>query len=373
MFDEQLKYQIALGLIPGLGPVTAKNVISFTGSVEQVFKASERELKKIPGVGDYIASKIIENRNLIQRAEEEINFLEKHNITPYFFYDESYPFLLKQCYDAPIMLYAKGQIDFNKRKFISVVGTRNATAQGKENCNRIIKGLSETNQNPVIVSGLAYGIDICAHRAALKYGLDTIAVLAHGFERIYPSNHQKTANEIIQSGALLTEFISQSKFDRQNFLKRNRIISGLSEATIVVESAKKGGALVTADISNSYDREVFAIPGRLDDVYSEGTNWLIKTHKAFLLQSAEDIKYILNWDNTENKSEQKKLFIEFTDEEKKIANILSKQKQLVIDEICRDSDFAMSKVSSLLLEMEFKGAVRSLPGKIYELSGEIHV
>jgi DNA processing protein len=147
----------------------------------------------------------------------------------------------------------------------------------------------------------------------------------------------------------------------------------LSEATIVVESAKKGGALVTADISNSYDREVFAIPGRLDDVYSEGTNWLIKTHKAFLLQSAEDIKYILNWDNTENKSEQKKLFIEFTDEEKKIANILSKQKQLVIDEICRDSDFAMSKVSSLLLEMEFKGAVRSLPGKIYELSGEIHV
>ena len=372
MTDDSLKYKIALGLIPGLGPVTAKSVIAYSGGVEKVFSASKQELMKAPGIGAYVASKIIEGRNNLTQAENEVRFLTKNNIKPLFYLDEDYPFLLKQCPDAPLIIFVKGELDLNKRKIISVVGTRNATLHGKEICNKLIKTLSESGHNPIIVSGLAYGIDICAHKAALKYGLDTIAVFAHGFDRVYPTAHKNIASSIKEKGAIITEFISGSKFERQNFLRRNRIIAGLSQATVVVESAKKGGSLVTADIANSYNREVFAVPGRLDDTYSEGTNWLIKTHKAVLLQTAADIEYILNWEQSKHKISQKSLFIELSEDEKLIANILQKQNKPIIDDICKNTLMTMSKVSSLLLEMEFKGAVRSLPGKIYELTGSIN-
>ena len=371
MPDKNLKYKIALGLIPGIGPVTAKNIIAYTGGVEKVFSATKQELMRAEGVGEYAASQILKGKDYFSQAEKEVKFINKNKITPLFYSDKNYPFLLKQCLDAPLMIFVKGDIDLNNRKIISIVGTRNATAQGKENCEQLIKSLSETNHNPIIVSGLAYGVDICAHKSALKYGLDTIAVFAHGFDKIYPAKHKKTASEIKEKGALVTEFTSGAKFERQNFLKRNRIIAGISHATVVVESAKKGGSLVTADIANSYNREVFAVPGRLDDKYSEGTNWLIKTHKAFLLQSANDIEYILNWEQTENVV-QKSLFIEFSDEEKIIANILKQNNSMIIDEICKETGLTMSKVSSLLLEMEFKDAVRCLPGKIYELAGNIN-
>jgi len=372
MNDDLLKYKIALGLIPGLGPVTAKSVIAYTGGVKEVFEASKQKLTKAPGIGEFTAKKIVEGKEFIKQAEKEIRFIEKNKIKPVFYLDTDYPFLLKQCPDAPLIIFVKGNIDFNNRKVISIVGTRDATIQGKEICENLIRTLSETNHNPIIISGLAYGIDICAHRAALKYGLDTVSVFAHGFDKLYPANHRKTATEIKEKGALITEFISGAKFERQNFLRRNRIIAGLSQATVVIESAKKGGSLVTADIANSYNREVFAVPGRLEDKYSEGTNWLIKTHKAFLLQTAADIEYILNWEQSKNKINQKSLFIELSDEEKLIADILQKQNKPVIDEICKISNMNMSKVSSLLLEMEFKGIVRSLPGKIYELTGTIN-
>ncbi len=372
MIYDNLKYKIALGLISGIGPITAKSLIAYTGSVENIFKAKKTELIKAVGVGEFLATQIIkEKEDALQKAEQEVRFIEKNKINPLFYTDEKYPFLLKQCPDAPLLIFVKGNIDFNNRKIISVVGTRNATAQGKENCEQLIKSLSETSHNPIIISGLAYGVDICAHKMALKYGLDTIAVFAHGFDKIYPSKHKNTASEIKEKGALVTEFISGAKFERQNFLKRNRIIAGLSHATVVVESAKKGGSLVTADIANSYNREVFAIPGRLDDKYSEGTNWLIKTHKAFLLQSANDIEYILNWEQSEN-IVQKSLFVEFSEEEKLIANFLKQKNNSIIDEICKGTKLTMSKVSSLLLEMEFKDAIRCLPGKIYELSGNIN-
>ncbi|MCF6364964.1 MAG: DNA-processing protein DprA [Bacteroidales bacterium] len=373
MNNELLKYKIALGLIPGLGPVTAKSVISYTGGVKEVFEATKSQLMKAPGIGSFTASKVIEGKSFLKQAEKEIRFIEKNKIKPVFYLDKDYPFLLKQCPDAPLMIFVKGNIDFNNRKIISIVGTRDATIQGKEICENLIKSLSETSHNPIIISGLAYGIDICAHKAALKYGLDTVSVFAHGFDKIYPANHKKTATEIKEKGALITEFISGSKFERQNFLRRNRIIAGLSQATVVVESAKKGGSLVTADIANSYNREVFAVPGRLEDKYSEGTNWLIKTHKAFLLQTAADIEYILNWEQSNNKINQKSLFIELSEDEKELFKVLSQHKKIVIDEICKTLNMNMSKVSSLLLEMEFKGAVRSLPGKIYEPAGNINI
>ena len=371
MNDDSLIYKIALGLIPGLGPITAKSIISYTGGPENVFKATKQKLMKAPGIGELLARNIINNRHVTKDAEKELRFIQKNNIKPLFYLDKEYSFLLKQCPDAPLMIYVKGDIDLNNRKLISIVGTRNATVQGKENCERLIKEFAESGHNPIIISGLAYGIDICAHRAALKNDLETIAVLGHGFDRIYPQNHKKTASEIKKKGALITEFISGSNFERQNFLKRNRIIAGLSHATIVVESAKKGGSLITADIANSYNREVFTVPGRLDDHFSEGCNSLIKTHKAFLLQTAKDVEYILNWESMNNTHKQKILFVELSEDEKIIAEVINVNQKPVIDFICKETKFNMSKVSSLLLGMEFKGAVRSLPGKIYELSGKL--
>ena len=372
MNDDLLKYKIALGLIPGLGPITAKSIVSYCGGVGEVFNASKQKLIKTPGVGEIVAKKIIANRKVLETAENEVRFVKKNDIQTFFYLDNNYPYLLKQCPDAPLMFYMKGNLNFQKRKIISIVGTRNSTAQGRENCEKLIENIAISGHDPIIVSGLAYGIDICAHRAALKNGLDTIAVLAHGFDRIYPQNHKKTASEIKNKGALITEFVNGSKFERQNFLKRNRIIAGFSQATIVIESAKKGGSLVTSDIANSYNREVFAVPGRLDDKFSEGCNWLIKTHKAFLLQSSDDIEYILNWEKGKNNHKQKSLFVELSEDEKKIAEVLHDSEKQGIDMICKNTEFNMSKVSSLLLELEFKGAIRSLPGKIYELSGNIN-
>ncbi len=372
MNSENLKYKIALAQIPGLGPVNTKNLISYCGGVKEVFEAKKNELLKIPGIGKLTAKNILQNKNLPENFENEVKFIKKNGIRVYFYLDDNYPFLLKQLPDAPLFFFQKGNINFTGRKILSIVGTRNATANGKNICENLIKELSESGHNPIIVSGLAFGIDICAHKAALKYGLETVSVLAHGFDRIYPAKHKNTASEIIKQGALITEFIRNSKFERQNFLKRNRIIAGLSHASIIIESAAKGGSLVTADIANSYDRDVFAVPGRLDDKYSEGTNRLIKTHKAFLLQSAKDIEYILNWEQN-IKPKQQVLFAELSEEEKKIAEILQKTGKTGIDYICKESGFNSAKISALLLEMEFKNAVRCLPGKVFELAGNINI
>jgi len=373
MNSDDLKYKMALAQIPGLGPVNAKNLISYCGGIKEIFNTSEKQLLKTPGIGEITAKSILQNKQLPEDFTDEIKFVTKNNIQFHFYLDDDYPFLLKQCPDAPLFFFKKGTISsFDNRKIISVVGTRNATQRGKETCKNLIRELAELGHNPVIVSGLAYGIDICAHKAALKYGLETISVLAHGFDRIYPSAHKKTAAEITKQGAIITEFTKGAKFERQNFLRRNRIIAGLSQASIIIESAAKGGSLVTADIANSYNREVFAVPGRIDDKYSEGTNRLIKTNKAFLLQSAKDIEYILNWEQKMNPKQQI-LLIEFSEDEKIIASILQKNGKTEIDYICKESGFNSAKTSSLLLEMEFKNAVRCLPGKVYELAGSINI
>jgi DNA processing protein len=372
MQNKDLKYKIALGQIPGLGPVNAKNLISWCGGIKEVFEADNKKLLKTPGIGNITAQRILENKHLLEDAEEEIRFITKNKINTRFYSDDDYPFLLKQCPDAPLLIFEKGNTKFNNRKIISIVGTRNATVKGKDICENLIKELSESGHNPIIISGLAFGIDICAHKAALKYGLETVSILAHGFDRIYPAAHKKTAAEITEQGSLITEFTKNSIFERQNFLKRNRIIAGLSHASIVVESALKGGSLVTADIANSYNREVFAVPGRLDDKYSEGTNKLIKTHQAFLLQSAKDIEYILNWEQSKS-PKQKTLFIELSEDEKILAHILQKNGKTGIDYICKESGFNSAKASALLLELEFKSALHCLPGKVYELSGNIQI
>lgn len=364
---ESLKYKIALSLIPNIGDILAKRIVSYCGGVNAVFEEKKTALEKIPGIGDFHA-KAIRNHKVFNRAEEEIKFIEKNGITPLFYLDADYPKRLTYCEDSPVMLYFKGNANFNSEKIISIVGTREATEYGKQLCEKLIADLAV--HNPMIVSGLAYGIDICAHRAALDNGLSTVCGLAHGLDKIYPEPHSNTANKMLENGGWLSDFTSKNRPDRENFPRRNRIVAGVSDATIVIESKVGGGSLITADIANSYNRDVFAFPGRVDDVCSIGCNNLIKQNKAALIQSAADIVYIMGWEKTKvkNAPQQKKLFLELSNDEELLVNVLKEKETINIDDLCLVCKLPMSKVSGLLLTLEFSGVVRSLPGKMYRLN-----
>jgi len=373
MRNDELKYKIALSLIPKVGHITAKKLVSYVGSFEGVFKESKNNLLKIPGIGSVLADLIISS-NVIPKAEEEINFINENKITPIFYLDKSYPERLKYCEDAPILLYTLGSADLNFQKVLSIVGTRKATVEGIAFCEKLIKDLKHRNHNPIIVSGLAYGIDATAHQAALDNGLLTIAVLGHGLDIIYPASHKKLARNIINQGMLITDFPEKSIRDKNHFIKRNRIIAGLSDATIVIESGEKGGSLITADIANSYNRDVFAVPGRVSDRYSKGCNNLIKTNKAAMLESVVDLEYLLGWetDDKKQKTIQRDLFVDLSSDEKMVTEILKDQDGLTIDKICLKCNMPTSKVSPILLNLEFMGIVRTLPGKSYKLISSIY-
>lgn len=359
-----LKYQIGITLIPGVGDVNGKKLISYCGNAEAVFSEKKKALMKIPGIGEATVNSIV-SQNVLERAEEEIDFIEKYKITPLYFLDKKYPQRLKQCVDCPIMLYYKGNADLNRDKIVSVVGTRRASDYGKETCSQLIESLA--GLNVLVVSGLAYGIDAKAHQSALHFGLETVGVLAHGLDRIYPQSHRSMAEKMVQQGGLITDFISKTNPDRENFPKRNRIIAGLADALIVVESAIKGGALITANIANSYDRDVFAVPGKVSDKWSEGCNFLIKTNKAALIQSAEDVVLMMQWqEKTKGSSIQKKLFEELDPDEEAVLQVLKEKEEVSVDYIVLSSQFSNSKIAALLLNLEFKGLVKSLPGKMYK-------
>ncbi len=363
-----IRHKVALSFINGFGSIGLKKIISYTGGVEGFFAEKKRNLLKIPGIGTVGANKIKRSDALLL-AEEELKFMEDNHIRVVCYLDEEYPKHLRNCVDSPCILYYKGNGSLNNLRNISVVGTRNATDYGIDRCNQLIADLSTKKIQPVITSGLAYGIDICAHKAAMRNGLPTIAVVGHGFHLMYPSQHQKYADKILENGLLITEFTSKNKFIPKNFVRRNRIIAGISDATIVVESARKGGSLVTADIANSYNKDVFAFPGRAGDRYSEGCNYLIKSNKAFLIENATDLSYLLGWDDKREtpKEVQTQLFVELSPEEQQVADVLKNNGKISIDLICMRANLSMSKVSILLLQMEFKGIVKSFPGKIYAL------
>ena len=366
MPDVLLKHKIALGLIPRIGDINARKLVSYFGAVEAVFQESYRNLIKIPGIGSEIA-KSITDRSYLETAEKELDYITKNNIRSYFYLDNDYPFRLRQCDDSPVIFFFMGNCDLNASKILSVVGTRNATNRGKEICERIISGLASGHPDLIIVSGLAYGIDITSHKAALANSLQTIAVLGHGFKTTYPSVHAATAKNMVKHGGLLTDFISDALPERNNFLKRNRIIAGLSDATLVVESGIKGGALITADIANSYNRDVFAVPGRPDDQWSAGCNNLIRSNKAALTESSDDIEYFLNWKHEQSKPPvQKSLFSELDENERVIYELIVKEGDVAIDIICRTLGIPVYKLSSLLLQMEFKGLVKCYPGNVYK-------
>ncbi|MFA5046765.1 MAG: DNA-processing protein DprA [Paludibacter sp.] len=367
---ETLKYKIGITLIKGIGPNLAKNLIAYVGSVEGVFSEKQSSLAKIPGIGEILSREIVA-QNVLPRAEKEIEFIQKNKIKTYYYTDREYPFRLKECFDSPLLIYSKGNCDLNNGKFVGIVGTRNATETGKENCKKLISELAAFQQNTIIVSGLAYGVDICAHKAALDAGLPTIGVLGHGLDRIYPAVNRPTAAKMISDGALVTEYLSQTNPDRPNFVQRNRIIAGLCDAIVVVESAVRGGALITAEIANDYNRDVFAFPGRVNDEWSAGCNALIKNNKASLIESANDLCRFMNWENKDTigtQSVQTAIFLDLSDEEQEIVSTLRQYSEgMQMNELAVMLAKPASKISSMLLEMEFKGVVKCLPGSVYKI------
>ena len=365
MEEVSLRHKIALGIIPRIGDINARKLVSHFGSVEAVFHESYRNLIKIPGIGSEIAKQIT-NRSYLDIADKEIEYLRKNNIRTYFYLDSDYPFRLRQCDDSPVVFFFMGNCDLNATKILSVVGTRNATNKGKEICEKIIAGLAAGHNDLIIVSGLAYGIDITSHKAALANNLQTIGVLGHGFKTTYPSVHTSVAKTMVKNGGLLTDFISDTLPERNNFIKRNRIIAGLSDATLIVESGIKGGALITADIANSYNRDVFAVPGRPDDQWSAGCNSMIKSNKAALVENSKDIEEYFGWKPIKKQLPlQKTLFSDLNENEKLIYELINKEGELNIDTICRSLGIPVHMLSSLLLQMEFKGLLKCFPGNIY--------
>jgi DNA processing protein len=365
MTDTELFNTLALLRVEGVGDIMAKKLISHCGSAEEVLKAKKSRITSIDGVGE-IAWQNLQNKDVYKQAEAEMKFIEQEGIKASYFMDADYPEKLKHCIDGPAILFSSGNINLEGRKIISIVGTRQITSYGTDFCKKLIEDLAPLN--PVIISGFAYGVDITAHQAALDNNLQTIGVLAHGLNQIYPKVHKKYMAKMEENGGFMTEFWSTSNPDRENFLKRNRIIAGMAEATVVIESADKGGSLATANLANDYNRDVFAVPGRVTDKYSQGCNNLIKSQRANLLTSAADLIYMLNWELEEKKHKpvQKQLFVSLEGDEQKVYDYLQKNGKELMDVIALECELPVYKISSLLLNMELKGVIRPLPGKLFE-------
>ena len=369
MKDEQI-YTLALTRIPGLGLVGAYNLVRTLGSASAVFQHRKNLKELIPEVSDKLIQ-ALDCPEAFRRAEEELKYTEKNQIQCITLNEAAYPSRLRECEDAPLALFYRGNAPLNALRIVSIVGTRHATAYGADLCLSFIQELKEQCPDVLIVSGLAYGIDIHAHRAALQNGFPTIGVLAHGLDRIYPAAHRKTAIDMMDHGGLLTEFMSGTNPDRQNFVKRNRIVAGMSDATIVVESAVKGGALITAELAESYHRDCFAFPGRTKDLYSAGCNELIKNNRASLILSAEDFVNAMGWSlssTPSSKTIQRELFPELNEEEKNIVQVLQRNPDgIQINILVVETNIPINRMSALLFELEMKGVVRALAGGVYRL------
>lgn len=361
--DEKL-YQLALELIPGIGDVNAKNLIAYCGSASSIFKTNTNHLRKIPGIGpDKIAA--ITSAEYLTKAEAILNTCEKQSISIIHYTDREYPSKLKQVADAPNILYVKGQIN-QWTRVLAIVGTRNATEYGQAVTAKIVQDCM--NLNVVIVSGLAYGIDITAHRAALKCEIPTIGVLAGGLDKIYPTLHKKNAEEMIQTGGLISENPPGTKPEAHYFPARNRIIAGMSDAVIVVEAARKGGALITANIADSYNKTVFAVPGDLNNKYSEGCNYLIRNQKALLYTGVNDLTYHLNWEEGSSEETTTQNYQDLPEVDQRIVNVLQEHKDgLAIDDLSWRVQIPVNQLAGVLLNLEFQGLIKSLPGKKYKL------
>lgn len=370
MLDDDRLYDVAVTFVPGIGDINAKKLISYFGSAKQLFSSSYKELKSVQGIGEVVASRLYANfDSALKSAESELEYVYANDIGFVTLTDDAYPERLRECADSPSILYYKGMPDFANRHIVSIVGTRNATKYGVEFCNSFVSELAKKYPDAVVVSGLAYGIDVASHKAALENNLTTWAVLGHSLETIYPSVHKKVADKMLSSnGALISDFAHGTKIDPSNFVKRNRIVAGLCDALLVVESGEKGGSIITANIANNYNKDVFALPGNITSTYSRGCNKLIKTNRANLCESFDDFEYIMNWTPKKEVSMPKlELKFDFTADEKKVADVLAKYEFLDIDNLRRQTEMTPNELSLILLQLEMKGAIVSLPGKIFSL------
>lgn len=364
-FDEYAG-RIALTMIPGIGPVISKKLLLHCGSAEAVFREKRKHLEVIPGIGT-ITAKLLRNRDCLDRAGKELERIRKSGIQMLYFTETNYPSRLRHCYDSPPLLYYKGNGDLNVKRIVSIIGTRKITDYGTLLCEKLVADL--VKYEVIVISGLAYGVDICAHRAALANGIETVGVLAHGLDEIYPRAHAGAAKKMISQGGLLTDFPCGTNPDRENFPQRNRIVAGLSDAVIVVESGERGGSMITAEYASNYNRDVFAFPGRVGDAASAGCHKLIKRNKAALIDNADDVAYAMGWEKPAAGPQATQITLQtFSGNEEKIVSVMRGMGNVHIDEICLMSELPTGKVSALLLQLEFAGAVKSLPGKMFRLA-----
>lgn len=362
---DEVFYQLALSKVENVGVISVKKLIRHFGTAREVFNLSSRELMQVPGMSLARAGAIASFHEF-EAVEKDFEFAEKHGVEVISFQDPNYPNRLTHCSDGPVVLFTKGPADLSAKRMVSIVGTRKITDYGMQVTRELVESMLP--YNITVVSGLAYGVDIQAHKACLELGLPTVAVLAHGLDKVYPNSHTRFAQEMAEKGGLVSEFSIGTIPDRENFPKRNRIVAGMTDATIVVESGISGGSIITANLAASYFRDVFAIPGRIHDPKSDGCNRLIKSNKAALLESAKDLEYIMGWTKAENaKPIQTKIFIDLKPEEEKLLDCLREKGKTQIDELSLTTELPMSMVMVHLLTLELNGLVRSLPGKVYEV------
>ncbi|WP_349316529.1 DNA-processing protein DprA [Chitinophaga sp. MM2321] len=363
---QELMYQIALTRIPLIGDVIIKKLLETFGSAGNIFRAKKYELEKTETVGAVRAAAIHHFRDFAA-VEKEIAFIEKYRIRPLFRTDPAYPQRLHHCYDSPALLYYKGNASLNPPRILNIVGTRHPSVYGKTVCEQLVKDLAMANIT--LVSGLAYGIDILAHKTALATGMPTIGVLAHGLDRIYPQAHKQVAVQMLEQGGLLTEFMSHTEPDRQNFPKRNRIVAGICDATVVIESGIQGGSLITADLAFGYNRDVFCIPGRIHDAHAAGCHHLIKNNKAMLVTGAADILQVMGWDEAIKPvpTVQRELFLQLTEDEKQILALFREKTQRHLEELYLQTCLSGSQVATAVFNLEMQSVLKSLPGQRYEL------
>lgn len=369
--SDELQALLALTCTPHIGVVIGRQLIEGMGTAKAVYDYRTELPERMPGVRSSLVE-ALDCPAAMKRAEAEMDYMQKHHVTCIAINEPAYPSRLRECGDAPLVLYACGNVDLNTRHVVSIVGTRKATEYGRDLCAMFVHDLAQLCPDVLVVSGLAYGIDIASHRAALLNGLPTVGVLAHGLDRIYPSVHRSVAAEMVRQGGLLTEYMSSTEPERQNFVQRNRIVAGMADATVVVESAVKGGALITAGIALGYNRDCFAFPGRTGDPYSKGCNNLIRDNGAGLITSAEDFVKAMNWESSSDNANpiQESLFVELEPEELSVMTVLRREEDGVqINQLVVECNIPVNRLSSILFALEMKGLVRTLPGACYRAIG----
>ncbi|MBQ4229132.1 MAG: DNA-processing protein DprA [Bacteroidaceae bacterium] len=374
MTDQETLYMMALTQVPSLSLTNLHLLIDELGSASAIYENRKNLKQVLPSASPKFLDGMGDFCNYLKRAEEELEFCRKGKIRCLGLNDEDYPQRLKDCNDAPVLLYYRGSANLNSQHIVSMVGTRQITNYGKDLCRSFVRDLKQVCPDALVVSGLAYGVDVNCHRAALEQGLETVGVLAHGLDQIYPRHHRETAKQMVDQGGLLTEYMSNTIIDKRNFVQRNRIVAGVSDAVIVVESATKGGSLITAEIAQSYNRQVWAFPGRVFDTYSSGCNMLIFKNKASLLTNAEDFCLEMGWtDDVQHQKQlsegiQQELFADdYSAEEQSVLQALARDDSKQINVLAVETNIAIGELSSLLFSLEMKGAVQSLVGGRYKL------